>query len=260
MAASKGANGAASNGISKDSKDSKVLYQFVETPKQTVPTFETNEECGVRTTSVCLLSFPPFTLLLAQCEAQSPQWHLSDPPLQYPTIKNAPLPADAAGSVNFSNIALFSILGGVPFYLAWKVGGGLKTTIFFALFTSAPLLSVFWVIASVISPRLNEKAKLPGRPVEHYLTFKKPEDKAKYHGKSKIPMETFQEMYFDGDVEFNGDALDILEYRHDWASFRFTYGLIKFFLTGMIPEVIMHTRSQGTSSTRSSLCPAYANV
>jgi sphingolipid C9-methyltransferase len=135
----------------------------------------------------------------------------------------------------------------VPFYLAWKAGGGLKTTIFFALFTSAPLLSAFWVIASVISPRLNEKAKYPGRPVEHYLTFKKPEDQAKYHGKSKIPMETFQEMYFDGDVEFNGDALDILEYRHDWASFRFTYGLIKFFLTGMVPEVIMHTRSQGTS-------------
>jgi hypothetical protein len=58
-------------------------------------------------------------------------------------------------------------------------------------------------------------------------------------------METFHEMYFDGDVDFNGDALEVMEYRHDWASFRFTIGLIKFFLTGMIPEVIMHTRSQG---------------
>jgi hypothetical protein len=52
-------------------------------------------------------------------------------------------------------------------------------------------------------------------------------------------------MYFDGDVDFKGDALEVLEYRHDWASFRFTFGLFKFFLTGMMPEVIMHTRSQG---------------
>jgi len=58
-------------------------------------------------------------------------------------------------------------------------------------------------------------------------------------------METFHEMYFDGDVDFKGDCLEVLEYRHDWASFRFTIGLIRFFLLGMIPELIMHTRSQG---------------
>ena len=53
-----------------------------------------------------------------------------------------------------------------------------------------------------MSPRKNEKAKYPGRPVEHYLTFKKQSDQAKYHGKNKIPIETFYELYFDGDVEF----------------------------------------------------------
>jgi sphingolipid C9-methyltransferase len=73
----------------------------------------------------------------------------------------------------------------------------------------------------------------------------------KYRGKNKIPMWTFFEMYFDGDVDFNGDCLEVLEYRHDWASFGFTIALYKFFLTGMIPEVIMHTRSQG----KSLLCP-----
>jgi hypothetical protein len=142
-------------------------------------------------------------------------------------------------------------LGGVPLYLSWKVGGGLKLAIFFAIFTSAPLLGTFWLVVSTMSPRKTEKAKFPGRPVEHYLTFKKPEHQAKYHGKNKIPMETFQEMYFDGDVDFNGDCLEVLEYRHDWASFRFTLGLIKYFLTGMIPEVIMHTRSQGESRSYS---------
>jgi sphingolipid C9-methyltransferase len=134
----------------------------------------------------------------------------------------------------------------VPLYLSWKLGGGTKLAIFFGIFTSLPLLSIFWIVTSAVSPRKNEKARFPGRPVEHYLTFKKPADQAKYHGKNKIPMETFHEMYFDGDVDFNGDCLEVMEYRHDWASFRFTYGLIKFFLTRMIPEVIMHTRSQGT--------------
>ncbi len=124
----------------------------------------------------------------------------------------------------------------------------MKTTIFFGLFTTLPLLASFWIVASTISPRKNEKARYPGRPVEHYLTFKKPADQTKYHGKNKIPMETFYEMYFDGDVEFNGDCLEVLEYRHDWASFRFTLGLIKFVLTGLVPEALMHTRSQGKTS------------
>lgn len=139
------------------------------------------------------------------------------------------------------------MLGIPPYWLAWKVGGGTKTTIFFALLTTIPLLAGFWLVVSSISPRKNEKVRYPGKPVEHYLSFKKPEDKAKYHGKNKIPMETFHEMYFDGDVDFNGDCLEVMEYRHDWASFRFTIGLIKYFLLGMLPEVIMHTRSQGTS-------------
>jgi hypothetical protein len=59
-------------------------------------------------------------------------------------------------------------------------------------------------------------------------------------------METFHEKYFDGQVDFKGDCLEIMEYRHDWASFRFTISLMWFFVTGMMPEVILHTRSQGT--------------
>lgn len=98
---------------------------------------------------------------------------------------------------------------------------------------------------SAFSPRKTEKASFPGKPIEHYLTFHKEEDKEKYQGKRTIPMETFHEKYFDGDVDFNGDCLEIMEQRHDWANFRFTISLIKYFLTGMMPEVIMHTRSQG---------------
>lgn len=133
----------------------------------------------------------------------------------------------------------------MPAYITWKVGGGQKTWIFFALLTTLPILAAYWSFASSMSPRKTEKARLPNLPVEHYLNFRRDSDKAKYRGRNKIPMETFHEMYFDGDVDFKGDALDIMEYRHDWASFRFTISLYWFFLTGMIPEVIMHTRSQG---------------
>ena len=52
-------------------------------------------------------------------------------------------------------------------------------------------------------------------------------------------------MYFDEKVDFKSDCLEAMEYRHDWANFRFTLSLFKFFFIGFIPEVIMHTRSQG---------------
>lgn len=193
---------------------SEETFDFIATPpaKLSAPV----QECGVRTTS-------------------------------YASIKNAPLPADSAGSESFSNVLLFSLLASVPLYLSWKIGGGLKTWVFFALFTSLPILVLFWSAVSTMSPRKNTKAKYPGLPVEHYLDFHKPADKSKYRGRNTIPMETFHEMYFNGDVDFKGDALEVMEYRHDWANFKFTASLFWFFLTGMMPEVIMHTRSQGQS-------------
>jgi hypothetical protein len=58
-------------------------------------------------------------------------------------------------------------------------------------------------------------------------------------------MEIFQTLYFDGHIEAKGDLLEVLEYRHDWANFHFTIGLFKFFLLGFIPEMLLHSRSQG---------------
>lgn len=166
---------------------------------------------------------------------------------QYPTIANAPLPAEGPSSDQFSNLLLGGIGFVVPFYITRKFGGGFKTFIFFAIFTTIPILVAYWSVASTYSPRKNEKVRLPGKPVEEYLEFKNPEDAEKYKGRNKIPMETFHEMYFNGDVKFKGDCLEIMEYRHDWASFQFTMSLFKYFLLQMIPEVIVHSRSQGTS-------------
>lgn len=108
-------------------------------------------------------------------------------------------------------------------------------------------MAVVWMAFPTFSPRKTEKVRYAGRPVEHYLTFKNDADKQKYQGRSKIPMETFHEMYFDNKVEVNGDMLEMLEYRHDWASFRFTLSLYKFFLFGFLPEMLLHSRSQGIS-------------
>lgn len=168
----------------------------------------------------------------------------------YPAIKNAPLPADGAGSRNFNNYLVFGAIAAIPYYLKYKLHGGFYTWLFFVLLLFLPILMVYWTFASTFSPRLNEKVKLPNRGVEHYLRFKDEALAKKYSGNNKIPMETFHELFFDGKVDFKGDALDILEYRHDWAQFSFTLSLFKFFLFGMIPEVILHTRSQDEEQVR----------
>lgn len=192
---------------------------FRPTPPAATPTFLTGQNCGVRTTS-------------------------------YPTIKNAPLPADGPGNETFSNGLLSALLLAVPTYLSWKIGGGFKTAVLLAFLTTVPILIVFWSIASRMSPRINEKAKLPGRPIEHYLTFKDPLDRARYWGHRKINIETFTRKYFEGEVEFNGDALDILEYRHDWASWGFTWELFRHILFQFAPDVVLHSRSQDEEQVR----------
>ena len=103
---------------------------------------------------------------------------------------------------------------------------------------------------STIAVRLNSKVKLPERGVEYYLDFHNPRDAAKYRGINKIPMETFHEMYFANKVSFRGDILEAMEYRHDWAQFRFTLSLFRYFLLGMLPEVISHSRSQDEEQVR----------
>ncbi|KAF2832001.1 S-adenosyl-L-methionine-dependent methyltransferase [Ophiobolus disseminans] len=200
------------------SNTSEENFEWVETPPAPSPTTEAFD-CGVKTTS-------------------------------YPTIANAPLPAEGSGRESFNNTFLISLIVGVPGYITWSWGMGFKTWVFLALVLFLPILGPFWWLTSEFAPRVNEKAKLPGRPIEHYLKFNKPEDRDAYYGKKLIPIETFQEKYFDGEVEINGDMLEILEWRHDWSKPRFTLGLIKHFLFGFLPEMILHSRSQDEEQVR----------
>ncbi|KAI0168281.1 cyclopropane-fatty-acyl-phospholipid synthase [Pestalotiopsis sp. NC0098] len=166
-------------------------------------------------------------------------------------IPNAPLPAEGPGNDSFPLMTLGGLLAGVPVALAWFLGGGFWTSLFFFVVLFVPILVSVWYVTSRNSPRIDNKAKLPGRPIEEYLTFKKSEDKARYNTSStKIPMEDFIEKYLDGEVDFNGDALDILEYRHDWASWAFTWNLFKFIFAGFGKSVLFHTREQDDEQIR----------
>ena len=73
---------------------------------------------------------------------------------------------------------------------------------------------------SKYGPRINEKVKLPGKPLDHYIDLKQSTLRS-YEGK-KVPMQKLHDAYFDGKVDFKGDVLEVMEYRHDWASFEFT--------------------------------------
>lgn len=172
-----------------------------------------------------------------------------------PAIHNAPYPADGPGSKHFNNYVLIGLLTLIPWFIARKLGLGFKTWVFLFLVFALPILMAFWYLLSSFSPRLNEKVKLPNQPISKYLEFHTEELKAQYinsnGGKgTKIPIETFHELYFNGKVSFKGDCLDVLEYKHDWANFRFTLSLFRFFLFGMIPEVIFHSKSQDEEQVR----------
>jgi len=168
--------------------------------------------------------------------------------IKSPSIKDGVLPADGPGAEGFSNLGLLAILTSVPCLLSWSLNLSWLLTGLTAFLTFFPLLTSFWYFSSCLTPRKNEKVKLPGRPIEFYLTFLKKADEIMYRGKNKIPIDTFQTMYFNGDVKFKGDCLEVLEYRHDWANFHFTLNIFKYFLLSFIPELILHTRSQGKST------------
>ncbi|OHE94604.1 cyclopropane-fatty-acyl-phospholipid synthase [Colletotrichum orchidophilum] len=138
----------------------------------------------------------------------------------------------------FSSLALGYALV-LPFlYLSFSTGGGVVMDFILSSFIAVPVAAGFWLVTSAISPRINETVLLPGLPIEAYLTFKH-SVKVKYRNRRKIPMATLCQMYIDGDVEMMGDTLDVLEMRHDWASFRLTFHLIYYFLFHLIPKIVM---------------------
>lgn len=172
----------------------------------------------------------------------------------YPSIKNAVLPAEGNGSFNNVHLALLIfftpavLLRLIPFVKPrWF---GWTSYLFLVALCGVPVAIAYWTVMSMYGPRINEKVKLPNRPIEHYLTIKDEALRRRYNGHQKIPMEVFYEAYFDGKIEVNGSMLDVLEYRWDWASMHFTPNLFKYVLFKMLPDVLLHSSRQDEEQIR----------
>eukprot|EP00178_Gracilaria_changii_P006693 TRINITY_DN21730_c0_g1_i1.p1 TRINITY_DN21730_c0_g1~~TRINITY_DN21730_c0_g1_i1.p1 ORF type:complete len:460 (+),score=78.57 TRINITY_DN21730_c0_g1_i1:106-1380(+) len=82
-----------------------------------------------------------------------------------------------------------------------------------------------------------------------YIKFNNKEFEAQWKGK-RIPMTTVYEAYFAGDIDFNGDMLEVLKKRNDFVSYKITWSLIHFVLTGFVPDVLFHSRAQDEAQVR----------
>lgn len=172
----------------------------------------------------------------------------------YPTIKNAVLPAEGNGSFNNMHLALLVLLGPavllrlIPFVKAsWF---GWKSYILLVAVLGVPLTIAYWTIMSMTGPRINEKVTLPNRPIEDYLDIQDESLRRKYTGYNKIPMQIFWDAYIDGKIEVKGDLLDVLEYRWDWAAMHFTPELFRYVLFKMLPDVLTHSSRQDEEQIR----------
>jgi cyclopropane fatty-acyl-phospholipid synthase-like methyltransferase len=68
--------------------------------------------------------------------------------------------------------------------------------------------------------------------------------------KGKIPMETFYEAYFSGDLDIKGDVFNFLRSRQEFVDFKLTVGHLKWAMTNFIPEVAIHSKKQDTRIVR----------
>lgn len=181
--------------------------------------------------------------------------NLSNP--SQPAIANALLPAEGSGQ--FSNLHLAILVLIAPAILL-RIIPFVKPSWFswffyfvLAAITGVPVAVSYWWVMSRIGARKNEKVKLPGRPLEDYIVIKDPALKAKYNGRTKIPMSVFHEAYFDGKIDVKGgdaNMLNILEHRMDWADMIFVWDLFKFVLTTLVPDVLSHSARQDEEQVR----------
>ncbi|SCV72021.1 BQ2448_4715 [Microbotryum intermedium] len=169
-----------------------------------------------------------------------------------PAIANAPYPIESNGS--FSNLTLAAIVLIAPYLVARWVPLLPTKWSYYLLFFPVGLASVlgYWMLMSRIGAKKRDYGtRLPGKPLEHYVDIKDPKLTQKYAGgRAKIPIQTFYDAYFAGKINLKGDMLELLEQRHDWASFEMTWNLLKYVLTVLIPDVVWHSPSQDEEQVR----------
>lgn len=180
----------------------------------------------------------------------------------YASIANAPLPAEGSSSFNNIHLAICVLLFPklLQTFLPWifRLSNSWSWYFFLVAIFGIPVTVAYWSVMSRLGARVNEKAILPNLPLTHYMEFKDEALRKRYGSadiKRKIPMQVFHDAFFEGKIDFKGglaadNVLEIMEFRHDWASFAFTPELFKYVFTNLLPEVIVHSQSQDEEQVR----------
>ncbi|RKO85587.1 S-adenosyl-L-methionine-dependent methyltransferase [Blyttiomyces helicus] len=166
-------------------------------------------------------------------------------------VAPAPFPVEGPGNAFFSNSRLALTILAVPLVLVVLVGLPLSLYPFVALLTALPSFAAYNVWYCHVAPPIRPQKGLPGAPLDTYMEFKD-KDLAAAYGQptAKIPIEIFFENYFEQKIDVKGDLLDVLEARHDWARFVWSWGQVSFFLTQWIPETLWHSKKQDEDQVR----------
>jgi len=168
---------------------------------------------------------------------------------EYPTLPKPIYNVEGAGNETFSNAKLAGTIFAVPLLLTIFLGFPIYWYPLVLLLTALPTFALYNFFYSAICPPIRPQKGLPGKPIEDYIDIKDESLKV-YSGRNKIPMEILFESYFDEKLDFKGDVQEILEQRHDFVAFRFSWGQVKFFLTQWIPETLWHSKKQDEDQVR----------
>ncbi|KAI3646232.1 hypothetical protein MP228_009160 [Amoeboaphelidium protococcarum] len=161
------------------------------------------------------------------------------------TVYPAPYAFEVPGFRNFNGLAFWGLNLLTPLALVQLLQTPYWSYPLFLLLTIVPTwVGYVYVDAYLKVWAHDQQVKAAGLKLTDYVKLTDAKLADKYQGSSKIPMETFFEAYFDEKAEIRGDMLDLLEHRHDWASFHFTAGHVKFLAEHLLPEATFHTRSQ----------------
>lgn len=165
-------------------------------------------------------------------------------------IKKPVYDFEGTGNLYFSIYRMIGVMVAVPVILSILLNISiLKSFTPLFLITFLPSFCVYNIYYCYFSVPIRPQIGLPGKNVEEYFKTLTPE-LSKYVGKTKIPIEIFFENYFEGKIDLEGDMLDTLEARHDWARFVWSVGQVKFFLTQWIPETLWHSKIQDDDQVR----------
>lgn len=169
------------------------------------------------------------------------------------TVHPSPYPMEVPGFHSFPSQAFWSFLLLTPGLFAWFMGFPMWSYLLIAPLMLIPLYAIFMISDSNLkSWAYSQSSVCSGLSLGDYMKFNDLKMASKYLSaeKSRIPIETFFEAYFDGKIDIKGDMLDLLENRHEWAGFGFTFGHLSFLIQNLLPEAAFHSRSQDEAQVR----------